>query len=422
MTLSAFTRRAIPLPEGYDQTGYIARFGGSIGTLDTPEVRVLLLRETMDAPTILVFCDLLGLAPAHTARLEHTLARVAGTFPERVVITCTHTHSAPAAMSLLLLGECRESFVQALEETICDAVREVSESSATPTRIFSAKTDVFGVARNRVRGNETDVDPELTLTVFENARDKIALVNYACHPVTKNADNRLYSRDYPGVVCDTLRKERLFDEVIFATAPCGDLNPVLQDEPGSHERMHEYAEKIVQGVREILDSGSLMETEGFTLKKIRVHLPLSEAHPRANLALAKNRAAVGRLNAVEAQKQKYEEANYLWALSHERLSALGLCERAFDATVTLLRFGTLTVIGVPFELFSDVALRLKDAFFPACVWELCGGDYGYFPSDELWDQAAYERGDAYMYYNRGGPLAKGSEARLTEAIREALQM
>lgn len=421
MTLLSFAKRPIPLPKNYDQTGYIARHGASIGTLDVPEVRVLLLKEGVSAPALLVFCDLLGLAPAHTHFLQKRLAHVAGTSPENVTVICTHTHSAPAAMSLLLLGECRESFVNTLDETLVACAKEAAQQTSVPTKILFAKTEVVGVARNRVRLNETDVDPELTLLVFETASRRIGLVNYACHPVTKNADNRLYSRDYPGVVIDSLTKDGSFDEVIFATAPCGDLNPILQDEPNSHEKMQEYGCKIADGVREILRCDALMETEGFSLCKSRVNLPLVTDHERSNTALCAEHAAEARAKETNLQAQKYEEANFLWAKSHARLAELGLAEGAFDATLTVLRFGALTILGVPFELFSDVGLNLKDTFSPAAVFELAGGDYGYFPSDELWDAASYERGDAYMYYNRGGPLAKGSEALLTEAFRRALQ-
>lgn len=421
MTLFSFAKRPVPLPKNYDQTGYIARDGASVGTLDTPAISVLLFKEAMSEPTLLVFCDLLGLAPAHTAALEERIAHRFHTAKDRVLITCTHTHSAPAAMSLLLLGECRESFVQALEEALFACIEEAVRKTPEPVRVFFAKTDVFGVSRNRVKGNVTDVDGDLTLIVFETKSTKTALVNYACHPVTKNADNRLYSRDYPGVVIDALKKDGDFDEVVFATAPCGDLNPILQDEPNSHEKMHEYGNLLADGVRKILSSDALMETEGVSLKKCTVHLPLFSEHPRADLALTESRAAVARRNATDLQKQKYEEANFLWAKTHARLAELGLSETAFDATLAVLRFGALTVLGVPFELFSDVGMRLKEAFPPAAVFELSGGDYGYFPSDELWDVASYERGDAYMYYNRGGPLAKGSEALLTEAFRRALQ-
>lgn len=416
MTYLSFHKRPIPLPVPYDQTGYIARDGAATGVLDTPEIRVLILKEANRDAAVFVFCDLLGLYPAHTRVLEQKFARIANTKPESVVITCTHTHSAPAAMNLLLLGECRESFVRSLEDALTDAVTQAAERPAEPCRIFFGKTDVSGVARNRVKLNETDVDPEVTITSFETKQKRILLVNYACHPVTKNADNRLYSRDYPGVVCDLLTRGDYADEVIFATAPCGDLNPIFQDEPGEHERMKEYGEKIAEGVKEILRNEALIETEGFSVTKKTVHLPLCKEHDRANLALAQERAVEARARAATLQNEKYAEANYLWTLSHKRLLELGLAETAFDATVSVIRFGNLSIIGVPFELFSDISLRLKDTFAPACVWELSGGDYGYFPSDELWDIASYERGDAYMYYNRGGPLDKGSEARLFEAL------
>ncbi len=416
MTYLSFAKKAIPLPIPYDQTGYIARDGAACGVLDAPEVRVLLLKEPNERPILLIFCDLLGLYPAHTRALEERLAKLANTDKNCVVITCTHTHSAPAAMNLLLLGECRESFVHELEAVLSEAVTDAVKKPPEPCRIRFGKTHVTGVARNRVKGNETDVDPEVTLTVFETRQKRVLLVNYACHPVTKNADNRLYSRDYPGVVCDILTRDEYADEVIFATAPCGDLNPVLQDEPGEHRRMAEYGEKIAEGVKEILRNESLIETEGVSVTKKTVHLPLCRDHERANLSLATERAVEARKRAATLQDKKYAEANYLWALTHKRLAELGLSEDAFDATVSVIRFGKLSVIGVPFELFSDISLRLKDTFSPACVWELSGGDYGYFPSDELWDVASYERGDAYMYYNRGGPLDKGSEARLFEAL------
>ena len=416
MTMLAFSRAPVPLPEGMDQTGYIARFGGALATRDKPEMKILLLKEPMGEEHILIFCDLLGFSPARTKLLEKRLAARFSLSPENILITCTHTHSAPASMSLLLLGECRDSWFYAFEHALFDAVQTAREEGYAPARFSFGKTEVEGVARNRVKQNLTDIDPDETVLYLETKKRRIALVNFSCHPVTKNADNRRYSRDYPGIVADTLIENGAADEVIFATAPCGDINPVLQDEPGKDDRMLEYGRAIAKSVSSLISSGALMETEGFSMEKRTLSLPLMPDHDRADLSSLARRSRINHQNAADPVKKKYEEANYLYARSHERLKELGLSETAFPVTVSILKFGALTVFCVPFELFSGIGVHLKQAAFPACVWELSGGDFGYFPSDDLWEEAAYERADAYMYYNRGGPLPKGSEGKLLEEL------
>ncbi len=418
MTLFSYAQEKIPLPEGMDQTGYIARHGGSVGVLDQPMIKVILLKESLDAPSILVFCDLLGLSPARTRLYEELLSRLCGTNKDKVVITCTHTHCAPAAMSLLLLGECRDSWFYDFELALVGCVKRALDKPFEEVAISFAKTPVNSVTRNRVVGGELEVDTEESVLRFETASMRLLLVNYACHPVTKNADCRLYSRDFPSVIERELLEGDLADAFIFATGPCGDLNPIFQDLPGEHVRMEEYGKKLADGVRRLLASDDWRQVRGFDVQKCTVHLPLITDHERSDATTFAAESAKKHAAANELQEQKYQEANYLYALSRRLLSRYRLEEEAFTATLAKITFGPLTILGVPFELFSDVGLNLKREFAPACVWELCGGNYGYFPSDARWDAATYERGDAYMYYNRGGPLQKGSEARLTAALKQ----
>ena len=153
MTYLSFAKAPIPLIEGMDQTGYIARSGGANGTLDNPEMKVLLLKEGFEPPAVLVFCDLLGFSPERTKLLERRAAKICATSPEKVAITCTHSHAAPASMSLIRLGECRDSwfsrFDQVFEKTLTEAYRATPEDA----RIFFGKTQVEGVARNRVKAD-----------------------------------------------------------------------------------------------------------------------------------------------------------------------------------------------------------------------------------------------------------------------------
>ena len=417
MTYLSFARAELPLIDGMDQTGYIARFGGATGVLDRPELKVLLLKEGFEKPAVLVFCDLLGFSPERTKLYERRAAQLCGTVPERVAITCTHSHAAPSSMSLIRLGECRDSWFSRFEQVFDRALTEAHRATPEDVRVFFGKTLVEGVARNRVQENAL-VDTDETLLLFKTRTRSIALVNYACHPVTLSAENRLYSADYPGAVRRILERSGLVDEAIFATAPCGDLNPVEQDEPGECRRLEEYALRIAQGAKELLASDSLMELSGFSMEKKAVRFPLAADHGRADISGAKIRAKRLYDSSDDKNRRKYAEANYLYALSHEKLLSLGLTETHFDAVLTKIRFGNFTIIGVPFELFSGIGVELKERLAPACVMELCGGNFGYFPSEQLYDAANYERGDAYMYYNRGGPLEKTAERTLMSALLE----
>lgn len=416
MTLFSYAEGILPLSVGMDQTGYIARHGGSVGILDHPKIKAVRLQQVPDRPIVLVFCDLLGFSPEQSRLYEAHIARRVGTLAQRVFLTCTHTHAAPAAMSLLLLGECRDSWFSEFERTLDAVLEELVCQTAMPVEISFGKTAVTGVARNRVTHYESDVDTDATLLLFETKQQRVALVNYACHPVTLNADNRLYSADYPGRVCQTLKAQGALSAVIFTTAPCGDLNPILQDEPGRHDRLEEYGDRIAMALVPLLSPDRRETLVGVDCEKRTVELALFCEHDRAEHRALAARAREKHAQTTDDVERKYQEANFLYALTHERLAELGMSERSFTATVSRISFGPFTLVGVPFELFSDVGIRLKERLAPACVMELCGGNFGYFPSEARWEMASYERADAYLYYNRGGPLTRDAQHRLEEVL------
>lgn len=416
MTFFAYAAAPVPLIEGMDQSGYIARFGGAAGTLDAPQIKVLLLRENYDAPVALVFCDLIGFSPEDSCRLAKRVGALVGTDPARVLITCTHTHAAPASMCLLMLGECRESWFSRFVTALCGCVKAALSDGFEQVRISFGKTAVEGIARNRVRGDLRAVDTDETVLLFAGKRRRVALVNYACHPVVLPADNRLYSRDYPGVLEETVLAAGAADAVIFATAPCGDLNPIEQDNKGEDARRRAIGAALGNAAAALINKGALLELPGPSCGSAAVTLPLLDNHKRADLWAVAKQAKEQHAAAENPVKRKYWEALFLYAAAMQCLKSYGISETQFCAPLFCLRFGAFSIFGVPFELFSDIGIHIKERFAPACVFELAGGNFGYFPSDELWEQASYERGDAYMYYCRGGPIKRGGEEFLLSAL------
>ena len=191
---------------------------------------------------IVVALDLMVIDRAFTQRTRELIAREIPVAPEAILLTCSHSHNAPAAGGLLGVGECDPLYEQWASRQAATAAI-LAWQARQPAGLSGATVEVADLSYNRTRVGGT-IDPHLSVARLDRADGQplAVLVNFAAHP-TLTTEQRPWavSRDLPGQVCDYL--EQAFPErwrcTCKALAGMSTSSPNLQPRnDGANRRPH----------------------------------------------------------------------------------------------------------------------------------------------------------------------------------------
>ena len=193
---------------------------------------------------IVVALDLMVIDEPFTRRTRERIGAETGLAPGSILLTCSHSHNAPAAGGLLGVGECDPAYEDwASRQAATAAILAWRQREPATARCGHAT--VAGITYNRTRP-EGLVDPRLT-TLRIDRRDGSTLaivVNFGAHPtVTTKLRPWDVSRDVPGEVCDLLEAAFPAPPALYIQGACGDVN--FLREFTSPERCHEPALRLV---------------------------------------------------------------------------------------------------------------------------------------------------------------------------------
>ena len=89
-----------------------------------------------------------------------------------------------------------------------------------------------------------------------------------------------------------------------------------------------------------------------------------------------------------------------------------------DAGCKVVRLGPLTIVTLPFEPFCGVGMELKEHFGPdtTLVLGYSNGNFGYLPSEDLYDRAQYEVRGAYKFYGYPNPVVRQAQRLIEDAL------
>lgn len=168
--------------------GYASNRPNTGGVHDDIWARAVVVQVGQERLAIVV-CDLLGLLRDDVQKIRQ---RVKSVPPNRVMVLCTHVHSAPDTIGLwgptpTQSGRDPE-YVNFVIETAARTVDEAA-SKLQPATVGFAKTNIEGVSYNyRI---EKILDTEAAVMQFRSRSDgKViaTLINFACHPEVLNND------------------------------------------------------------------------------------------------------------------------------------------------------------------------------------------------------------------------------------------
>lgn len=342
-------------PVGAVLVGYRDRVSTSLGHRLRAEALVVGSGRTRWA---LVTADLLGFAKPVAAELRRAISRRSGIAVGRILITATHTHSGPDALSARpVRGEAtwRRRLIAGIAGAVAEAAR-----SAVPARLEGASCRAPAWLHNRrvrqadgsVRNEWRDpqrrhtgpVDDLVQLLAVRRADGGLAavLVNFGCHPVTLGPQSLAISGDYVGYLKDALER-RGVGTALFAIGGHGEINP-----PECIRRSPRHARRMGNAIARL------------------VLAALPQARPLAGPPRA---------------------AALPWRLR------CGRGQPAIATEVMALGAGPLAIVALPGELCSGLAVairRLAGRRAHTLALSL-GNDYiGYLPTDRMRREGGHE--------------------------------
>lgn len=418
--------------------GYGARTRKSAGVREPLSLGCLAV-DNGETRVLIYALDMIGVRADVCDEVYALLEKEIGIGYPNIVISGSHTHFAPALHGTpfsdpeIAFTERDEAYVDDVKRKFVEAARE-SLTSAQEMRLETTRTQVPQVVYNRRTVRKSDgmvqmnlmypedpspytfspVDFELTAhrLVDENGIHGV-LVNFGCHPVTgcwPDEDNYKFSADYPYYIRQTIT-EKWHCPVLFTLGAAGDAVPI--------NRRDDCRERIgsVLGNATILAERTFQADTSTELKAEVTELEVETiTKTDASRAEAEYEAARNAVLAVEDRKSDaYRE---LRATFDAKMRALGRSrlypENRWSVRIQTVQIGRTVLVGLPFEVLSEISLKMKARYPHSVLVSCCGGYQGYLPLAYEYDRVGYEATEASTHF------VPGTADRILETILEKL--
>jgi len=378
-------------PVGVELAGYGSRKGKASVAVGHPlRAEAMVVKGADGAMWALLTSDIIGYNREIVTAVRQRVADQMGLRPDAILISGTHTHSAPSLRKKY--DNELDEYPRELEQRLADVIVRAA-GSLSPGTFEVAWTQAPDLAHNRrvvhddgtaenewldADGDHTGYfDPDVLLVAVrrsDGTRDAL-IVNYGCHPVVLGPSSLEISADYPGYLKDMLEKEDVARTVMFALAGGGNINPRVCIQVGA-EFPKKMGETLAQVVLDAVDD----------LKEVAAG-PVASSSQTLTFRSERDWGE-------DSGRQKGEP---------------------LETEIMALRAGDLAVVSLPGELFSEYAAMLREAspVPETVVVSLANDSVGYLPLDEALPQGGHE------VLHRGA--SEGVEQPIMEAARRVFK-
>lgn len=393
--------------------GFGFRRAESEGVTQRIWAKAMAIEADNEKPIVLITLDNLGIRMTMTDEVARRLTEKAGIERDRLIVTFTHTHTAPK-----VIGACdtifqtpmppeHQAHIDQYTKELTDMLVKVSLDALAdrkPSRLEWAVGEVKFAKNRRTEGGPVDHSlPMLLVRSAEGDAIRAIYVTYACHCVTLS-HNKI-SGDWAGYAQEAIEKKHP-GAVAMVSIGCGsDANPSSGVTGEIIAAAVEQGGEIASEV-ERLFQGTLKPVSGkIATTYATIDLPLNELPSRDQLEAA---AAKGDYNATY-QLEKLDRGQPLIA--------------KIDYPIQMLSFGdSLAMVFLGGEVCVDYTLRLRNEVDAGRVWihgysnDFCC----YIPSERLLKEGGYGGGAEINYFALPTTLKPGLEDRIVAEVHRQL--
>lgn len=444
-------------PVGFPMAGYYHE-RLSEGASDPLKAKAMVFRDA-HGEAALVVCDLIGIATDLSQTIRKRASERTGIPASNIVISATHSHTAPDYMKELYLnlGGQRQDPLRAayIEKLISGPVEAIvkAQAAAKPALVeagFAEQRSPVSFNRRFVMRDGSvrtwmsldspevvrsagPIDPQIgLLSIKDEAGKSLGIVsNFALHLDTVGGVK--WSADYPYFVEQTLRKAAGPEVIsIFGTGCCGDINHA---DPRRTERNKAdfIGNSLGDTIQKQLPQLQRLKRTDLIVKSRTVRLPLQDAtkaEVTASIQIlqaAQRKEKLEFLEHVTAYKKlmldqfRHREPHaktaehITWGLSRS-LAGIG---ETLPVEVTVITLGSdVAIVCLPGEVFVELGLAIKQGspFRTTLVLELSNCvETIYIPTRAAYAGGSYEVTNSATEPGSGEQLVETSLALLREA-------
>lgn len=406
------------------------------GVLDALELNALAL-QCGENRLVLLSLDHCGVHTPEAASIRAAVAKACDLPIEAVYLHATHTHTAPF---LVVNSDDRleQAYFDFVLHRAADAAR-YALADLRPARMGYAvgtAPNIAFVRRFRMRDGSIqtnpgvnnpnivepigDVDERVNVLRFDReGADSIVLVNFGDHPDTVGGE--LVSADWPGFLRRRLEKSLNNVRCIFFNGAQGDVNhvnvhpsagdrngltPDFDDVCRGYGHARHMGNVVAGAVLQVFDKVTYTDVDSLKFLQRTIQIP-------SNMPKPEDLPEARRIEALHQAGRDcdlpYEGMMLTTVVAEaERMLKLADGPEYFNMELSALAVGPVAFVGIPGEPFTGIGRALKKApgwtlVLPTC---LTGGDDGYFPMREAYDEGGYEA--------RSSPFRAGVAERIID--------
>ena len=376
----------------------------------------------------IVVCDSCMIPQEITDAAKLLIQQRSGLPPDHVLISATHTHTAPTCAGVFQ-SEPDPEYGRFLTVRIADAVARGINNLAParigwgrgqePNQVFNRRWKMkpgaippnpFGGTNDQVRMNPPmespdliepagPTDPEITVVSVQTAegRPLALLATYALHYVGTTKGNDI-SADYFGVFADRIQHLLGADRLdppfvaLLANGASGDINNInfRQKRPpsGPYDQMRAVADAVAAEVHRVCQT---LEYHAWVpLVARQTELKLGVRKPSQSEVTKAQALLAGASRPLRTPQEIYARETLLL---HDFPDQVPL-------SLQVLRIGDLGLAAIPCEVFVEIGLEIKarSPLPQTCIIELANGYNGYLPTPAQHRLGGYETWRARSSY------------------------
>jgi len=388
--------------------GYGARVGRAQAVADRLHARALALDDGSTRSLIAVSADLCLMAPEQALGIRERIAEATGVGVSRVLVACTHTHSAPdTGLAELLAGKPLPDHVPAIFDGIVAAGVGAWERRE-PARLGWTRTQARIGKNRRIAGGPIDTAVEVLRVEAISGRPLAVLFRHSCHGTVRGHENLEISADWPGAASATIEAETgaIAPFLLGAHADVDPRTRGLMDLaiPGQSVGLgaeavrvlgREVADAVLESLGTIVPETPDSATVAAGSRAVRLVVHLGDRTPEeARAELEGRKIEIARLLGKTAES--LPRTSDLWDLAsvatrdlpvaeaRERIAQVRLYirdktssffvgkRRELDVEVQVLRIGRAVLLGLPLEPTTQVGFDWRDRIGAARLGAVIG--------------------------------------------------
>jgi hypothetical protein len=328
---------------------------------------------------------------------------------QNIVLSATHTHSGPNLMGQVGWGDIDREYLETVfRPRLHEAVRAAVEHTQPVRMGVGVGESLVGINRRELTYDGRLIlgqnpwgpfDPKMTVLSFIGKDNACVanIVHYGAHG-TAAGRNVEISRDWSGVMTDRLEEES-GGITAFFNGPEGDVGPRLTNGETVSMLRTKNNDRYLGDIRFAMELGGVAAQDAVRIWRTIRGYTVPELSARC---ISPPVPLSPRISREEAQKEydkyKHETINWLAAKSDHFRQILETYENGEEDAPcvyfpqTLIRLGETTFVSFPYELFSEIGLRIAREIKDSRILSLsnANGADGYFATQDQICRGGYE--------------------------------